>query len=113
MTIAQLSPGLLAGWLAGHASLKPLVLDVREPLELKAASVKPEGFELVHIPMGQLPARLGELDPARPVACLCHHGMRSQQVALYLARNGFDEVVNLAGGIEAWSMERDPSVPRY
>jgi len=113
MTIAQLPPGRLAGWLAGQASLKPLVLDVREPLELQAASVKPEGFELVHIPMGQLPARLGELDPARPVACLCHHGMRSQQVALYLARNGFDEVVNLAGGIEAWSLERDPSVPRY
>jgi rhodanese-related sulfurtransferase len=113
MTIAQLRPINLDEWLARHAGQKPLVLDVREPHELQAASVRPAGFELVHIPMGQLTARLSELDPARPVACLCHHGMRSQQVAMYLARNGFDEVANLAGGIDAWSLERDPQVPRY
>jgi rhodanese-related sulfurtransferase len=113
MTIAQLRPARLDDWLASHAGRQPLVLDVREPLELQAASLRPAGFDLVHIPMSQLASRLSELDPARPVACLCHHGMRSQQVAMYLERNGFDEVANLAGGIDAWSLERDPQVPRY
>lgn len=113
MTIPQIRPSALDDWLARHATRKPLVLDVREVPELQVASVRADGFELVHIPMSQLQARLPELSPERPVACLCHHGMRSQQVAMYLARNGFDEVANLAGGIDAWSLERDPSVPRY
>jgi rhodanese-related sulfurtransferase len=47
------------------------------------------------------------------VACLCHHGARSQRVAMFLAQQGFGEVANIAGGIDAWSAERDPSVPRY
>jgi rhodanese-related sulfurtransferase len=59
------------------------------------------------------PQRLAELDPSQPLACLCHHGMRSLQVANYLAQNGFAHVVNLQGGIDAWSHEVDPSVPRY
>ena len=113
MTISQVRPNRLDDWLAAHAGRNPLVLDVREPLELQAASVKAQGFALVHIPMSQLTARLAELDPARPVACLCHHGMRSQQVAMYLERNGFEDVANVAGGIDAWSLERDPAIPRY
>lgn len=111
--IEQVRPAQLPQWLQAHADARPLVLDVREPMELAVASVQPEGFELLHIPMQQIPARLGELDPQRPVACLCHHGMRSMQVAMFLARNGFDEVANLAGGIDAWSVERDSTVPRY
>jgi rhodanese-related sulfurtransferase len=111
--IPQIRPGQLDAWLQEHAAQAPLVLDVREPLELQAASVRPQGFELLHIPMNQIPARLPELDPARPVACLCHHGMRSLQVAMFLARNGFDGVANIAGGIDAWTLERDPQVPRY
>ena len=63
--------------------------------------------------MGQLPQRLAELDPQRPIACLCHHGTRSQRVALFLAANGFSRVANIAGGIDAWSAEVDGSVPRY
>jgi rhodanese-related sulfurtransferase len=89
------------------------VLDVREPWERQTASVAPQGFELVAIPMGELPGRLDELDPARPIACLCHHGMRSLRVAGFLAQQGFEQVANITGGIDAWSHECDPSVPRY
>lgn len=111
--IDQVRPSQLSHWLQQHANERPVVLDVREPLELTFASVRPEGFDLVHIPMNQLPARLGELDPQRPLACLCHHGMRSQRVAMFLAHNGFEQVVNIDGGIDAWSAERDPGVAQY
>ena len=114
--VSQIRPAQLDDWLSAHAGLAqvPLVLDVREPLEVQAASVRPNGaFELLHIPMNQIPARLGELRADRPTACLCHHGMRSMNVAMFLARNGFDQVANIAGGIDAWTLERDPAVPRY
>jgi rhodanese-related sulfurtransferase len=111
--IDSIFPAQLDDWLARHAGQRPLVLDVREPLELQWASVTPTGFELAHIPMQQVPARLGELDPQRPVACLCHHGVRSMQVAMFLARQGFEDVANIEGGIDAWSAQRDASVPRY
>ena len=91
----------------------PLVLDVREPHEWQLASVKADGFELQAIPMRAVPVRMNELDAARPVACLCHHGARSMRVAAFLAQQGFEQVVNVAGGIDAWSQERDPAVPRY
>ena len=87
---------------------KPLVLDVREPWEITTASI---GGTL-NIPMGDIPSRLAELNPDRETIVMCHHGVRSAQVAMYLARNGFQRVLNLAGGIDAWS-EFDPSVPRY
>lgn len=112
--ISQIRPSQLQAWLAQVSSQgEPLVLDVREPVELRTASVRADGFELVTIPMSVLPARLHELDPGRPVACLCHHGSRSMQVANFLAARGFTEVANIAGGIHAWSMEVDPSVPCY
>ncbi|HSV47359.1 MAG TPA: rhodanese-like domain-containing protein [Ramlibacter sp.] len=110
--IQQLRPSQLAGWIAAQ-STPPVVLDVREPAELRAASIQPEGFELVAIPMNEIPGRLAELDPQRPLACLCHHGARSQRVAMFLEHNGFGNLVNIAGGIDAWSTERDPAVPRY
>ena len=109
--IAQVRPADLDAWLAQHPG--GVVLDVREVAELRAASVRPQGFELVTIPMNEVPARLAELDPGKPVACLCHHGARSMRVAMFLAHNGFGTVANVAGGIDAWSQERDPSVPRY
>ncbi len=111
--IDQVRPSQLSDWLQQHAGGQPLVLDVREPMELAIARVQPQGFELVHIPMYEIPGRLGELDPARPLACMCHHGVRSQQVAMFLARQGFEQVVNIAGGIDAWSAERDAGVPQY
>lgn len=110
--IDQISPADLEAWLQARPG-PAVVLDVREPWELQTASVKAQGFELRAIPMNDIPTRLAELDPAQPVAVLCHHGARSQRVATYLAQNGFDQVVNIAGGIDAWSAQRDPSVPRY
>jgi rhodanese-related sulfurtransferase len=110
--IDQVRPSDLSTWIQSHGA-DAVVLDVREPVELRAASVKPEGFELVAIPMNEIPGRLGQLDPGRAVAVLCHHGSRSQRVAMFLAAQGFDTVANIAGGIEAWSRELDPSVPRY
>jgi rhodanese-related sulfurtransferase len=113
--IDQVRPTDLPAWLQAHAATgaQPVVLDVREPWEVQTASVSPAGFALVTIPMNLVPVRLNELDAGQPVACLCHHGGRSQQVAMYLAQRGFSDVANIAGGIDAWAREVDPAIPRY
>ena len=112
--ITQVRPSQLQQWLqSARTKGAPVVLDVREPQELAIASVQPDGFELLTIPMGSIPARLSELDPTQPIACLCHHGMRSMNVANYLHAQGFEHVVNIAGGIHAWSAELDPRVAVY
>ena len=112
--IAQIRPSQLAAWLDSvREHGEPLVLDVREPSELRVASVTANGFTLQTIPMGVIPPRLNELDPAQPVACLCHHGARSMQVASFLRARGFEHVANIAGGIHAWSTELDRTVPVY
>ena len=87
----------------------PVILDVREPEEVALAPFP----HATHIPMGDVPARLAELDPDRETVVVCHHGIRSAQVASYLVQMGFERVANLVGGIEAWSCEVDPRVPRY
>ncbi len=84
------------------------VLDVREPFEYQIAQI---GGHL--IPLGELPKRVGELDPAREIVVQCKSGGRSQRAAEFLAKNGFAKVHNLAGGITAWSSEIDPKVPKY
>ncbi|OIN93710.1 MAG: sulfurtransferase [Comamonadaceae bacterium CG1_02_60_18] len=112
--ITQVRPSQLPQWLdsvRGHGD--PLVLDVREPHEQQFASIEADGFELISIPMGVIPPRLAELNPDQPIACLCHHGGRSMQVAAFLKARGFAHVANIAGGINAWSAEVDPTVPRY
>jgi len=112
--IAQVRPSQLAAWLESvRAHGEPVVLDVREPSELQVASVKADGFKLLTIPMGVIPPRLTELNPEQPIACLCHHGGRSMQVAAFLHDRGFSHVANIAGGINAWSAELDPTIPRY
>lgn len=114
--IAQISPSHFAAW-RDQASTAPVVLDVREPWELQTASVTPAGFTLLHVPMQSIPARLADLQEKygadQPIACLCHHGMRSQQVAHYLAQHGFTEVVNLQGGIAAWAEQLDRGISQY
>jgi rhodanese-related sulfurtransferase len=101
----------------GAPGTLPLVLDVREPWELQTASVRPDQFTVLHVPMRDIPAKLAALRESHgeghPIACLCHHGMRSQQVAVYLEQNGFTDVVNLQGGIDAWSRQVDPAVALY
>ena len=113
--IEQVHPRDLASWIRtlSDQGPAPLVLDVREPHEWQLASVKADGFELQAIPMRAVPVRMNELDAARPVACLCHHGGRSMQVASFLKHHGFSHVANIMGGIDAWSREVDPSIPRY
>jgi rhodanese-related sulfurtransferase len=102
------APGL-AAWLADPARSVPQLLDVREPWEVATAALP----GAIAIPMGQIASRVGELDAARPVVCVCHHGLRSMQVAMFLDRKGFGEVWNLTGGIDAWAREVDPSCPTY
>ena len=113
--LTQVPPAHFDDWLQRHGSGSslPTVLDVREPWEIAQASVAPAGFELVCIPMHDIPARLDELDPDQPIACLCHHGARSMSVAMFLINRGFEDVANITGGIDAWSRERDGAIPRY
>jgi rhodanese-related sulfurtransferase len=65
------------------------------------------------MPMQQIPSRFGLLDPAQAIVCVCHHGGRSAQVAMYLQRQGYEDVYNLAGGVDAWARQVDPSMPVY
>jgi rhodanese-related sulfurtransferase len=88
---------------------RPFILDVREPEEVALAAFP----DATNIPMGEIPSRMTELDPDRETIVVCHHGIRSAQVAIYLARMGFERAVNLTGGIDAWSITADPTVPRY
>lgn len=85
------------------------LLDVRETHEFKYAKI--DGSVL--IPLNELPQRLTEIDHTKPVIVICHHGMRSLQAANFLDRVGFPDIHNLIGGIDAWSLECDASVPRY
>lgn len=85
------------------------LLDVREDWELATAAVP----GATHVPMGMIPARQALLPRDRPIAVLCHHGMRSAMVADYLRAAGHRRVLNVTGGIDRWSLEADPSVPRY
>ena len=105
----QISAKELAAWLADASREKPQLLDVREPWEWDTAHI--EGAQL--IPMREVPARVAELDPGKHVVAICHHGARSQQVAMFLEKNGFAKVHNLQGGVDAWSRTVDPAVPLY
>ncbi len=85
------------------------LLDVREPWEIDIARIE----ETIDIPMSEMVERVLELDASRGVAVLCHSGGRSAQVANYLVQTGFDRVANILGGIDAWSLDIDDSIPRY
>ena len=86
-----------------------LLIDVREPWEYDLCRIA--GAKL--IPMGTIPANLQQLDGDEQVICYCHHGQRSLEVAAWLRAQGVEQAQSLAGGIERWSLEIDPSVPRY
>jgi rhodanese-related sulfurtransferase len=90
------------------AGERPVLLDVREPWEFELACI--EGSTL--IPMSQLEGRYTELDPDAETVVICHHGNRSSYVAMALQRAGFENVLNLEGGLDAYSSV-DESVPRY
>src|SRR5690242_20228463 len=86
-----------------------LLLDVREPWEVETARIAGSR----HIPMGDVPAHLPELDPDERIIVVCHHGVRSLNVAAWLRQQGFDHVQSMRGGIDAWSRVIDRSVPVY
>jgi len=88
---------------------KIFLLDVREPHEYAMAKI--EGSSL--IPLGQLPSSLNQLDRNSEIVAYCHKGMRSADAVGFLLQQGFPNVKNLIGGIEAWSIEIDHGVPRY
>ncbi|MEY3469254.1 MAG: hypothetical protein RL203_1348 [Pseudomonadota bacterium] len=112
--IDQIQPSQLPDWISSKsASGNTVVLDVREPYEVQTACVTANGFELVTLPMGSIVEKLSELEKDRPIACLCHHGSRSMQVAAYLSSQGFTHLANIEGGIHAWSSQVDPNVPTY
>ena len=102
----QITPGELRARLASDAP--PVVLDVREPQELAIARLA----GALEIPMNDVPSRLDDLPREAEIVVVCHHGMRSAHVAGFLADRGY-RVLNLAGGIDAWSLQVDPTVPRY
>ncbi|CAN5676763.1 MAG: rhodanese-like domain-containing protein [Actinomycetota bacterium] len=87
----------------------PLLVDVRETWERQVAAIPGS----LHIPMGEVPARVTQLPTDRDLVLHCHHGARSLQVAQWLAAQGFDRLANMDGGIDAWSATVDPSLPTY
>lgn len=107
MAIQGITPRQLQERLSSGEPL--LVLDVREHDEVALCAI--DGS--VHIPMGEIHARLRELDPSRTTVCVCHHGVRSAQVAAALERLGFQRLLNLSGGIDRWASDVEPGMPRY
>jgi len=105
----------LADWLAraqaegGGSDSAPILLDVREPWEFETCRIQ----GAILIPMQQIPARQGEIDDERPIVCICHHGARSMQVALFLERQGHQDVYNLTGGVDAWARQVDATLALY
>lgn len=94
---------------AALAAEPPAILDVREGWELALCSLA--GAQ--HIPLGELAARLEELDRGRTLVVVCHHGVRSRAAQAFLLAQGFRQVVNLSGGIDAWARRMDPSMAVY
>lgn len=105
----QVTAPELAAWLADPTREQPLLLDVREDWEFATCHIA----GATQIPMHLIPVRVSEIDDDREIVCICHHGARSMQVAAFLERNGFTDVTNLTGGIHAWAVQVDPSMPKY
>lgn len=107
--IEAISARALATWLADPTRARPLLLDVREPWEFATCRLA-DSFPM---PMRDVPARLAEIDLDAPIFCVCHHGARSLQAALFLKGRGATDVHNLTGGVVAWALQVDPAFPTY
>jgi rhodanese-related sulfurtransferase len=105
----SISAADLANWLADETRTPPLLLDVREPWEQQICTIT--GSQ--SMPMRQIPVAFSTLDPHRAIVCVCHHGGRSAQVAMFLQRQGCEDVYNLTGGVDAWARQVDQSMPVY
>jgi rhodanese-related sulfurtransferase len=115
MPIPQVQPADVLRQAQAHRAQgrSPVLLDVREPWEVSMAAISCDTLQALRIPMQQVPANLDRLPIGQPVYVLCHHGMRSLHVATFLASQGYTDVRNVTGGIDAWSREVDPTVPSY
>ena len=107
--ITPISAPDLAQWLGDAQRTAPQIIDVREDWEYALCHLTPAQ----HIPMQDIPSRLNEIDDDRPVVLLCHHGVRSYHVALFLQQQGFAPLFNLTGGINAWAKQVDINIPQY
>ena len=107
MSIVQLTPQQVQDGLQKQPA--PLLLDVREEDEVRLYALPGS----LHIPMNLIPLRHNELPDDIPIIVYCHHGIRSLNVARYLAHVGFENVANLQGGIDAWARQIDPTMARY
>ena len=105
----HLTPPALAERLADTSRPAPVLLDVREPWEVQTVVIA----NSVTIPMRELPARIEEFQTDDEIVCICHHGGRSAQVAMFLESRGFKQIYNLSGGIDGWAKQVDPSLPSY
>jgi rhodanese-related sulfurtransferase len=105
--MSEVMPPQLQEWLKEVSP--PLLLDVREPWEFDICRI--DGSVL--IPMANIAGRAREFDPERPTVVVCHHGVRSMKVAMFLERSGFSDVINLSGGVAAWARQVDPQMPQY
>ncbi len=103
MTVRELKERL------AQPGARPVLLDVREGWEINLCALP----GTTHIPMGQIPARAAQLDPEQETVVVCHHGVRSLQVAGFLAGRGFKKLYNLQGGVDAWAREIDPAMRNY
>jgi rhodanese-related sulfurtransferase len=106
----EISPQEAQQLLSATEGEKPILLDVREPGEFATARVA----DSMLMPMGEVPRRAHqELDPEQPILVLCHHGVRSMNVTVWLRGQGFEKAQSVAGGIDRWSRELDPTIPLY
>lgn len=105
----HLRPAELKAWLDDPARPQPYLLDVREAWEYNLCHI--EGAELM--PLQSVPARMAELNPDREIVVICHHGVRSHHAARFLEQNGFNNIINLSGGVDGWAKEADPAMPVY
>lgn len=104
----EMSPQEVDKYLQGTTN-QPFLLDVREPWEYNICRI--EGAQL--IPMQSIPVHLSKLDPKQEIIVICHHGIRSRMVAQFLEQSQFENVINLSGGVNAWSQYVDLEMPRY
>ena len=107
MSIEEISPEELKR--RQTSGVPPRLIDVREPWEVAMAAIP----GAIHIPLNELPQRLGELDPKADTVVMCKAGGRSLRAAMFLQTRGFSHVANLTGGIDAWTRDVDPSLQSY
>lgn len=105
----QLTPSKIKQFISDKSAI---LIDVRTPEEFEIVNLNHIG-EHLHIPMDTIESRVSELDKEQNYVIYCHHGVRSMHVQYFLLQNGFDQVYNLVGGIDAWTNEVEPDLPRY